>query len=95
MCHDCLYMPDELPWLYRQHDRLMVCKFCGGELNGRGEWAAEHPVVYPTWGDWLAEYGVVIKDKVGENTYKYNTLRKVTTPIPADIAEKLGIEPIK
>lgn len=57
-------------------------------------WAAEHQEpVYPTWGDWLAEQGVVIKDKIGENKYKYNTLRKVSTPIPADIAEKLGVKP--
>ena len=57
-------------------------------------WAAEHPEpVYPTWGDWLAEQGVVIKDKIGENKYKYNTLRKVSTPIPADMAERLEIEP--
>lgn len=58
------------------------------------QWAQEHhEPVYPTWGDWLAEQGVVIKDKIGENKYKYNTLRKVSTPIPADIAEKLEIKP--
>ena len=43
-------------------------------------WAAEHPEpVYPTWENWLTTLGV----------QSYNELSK---PIPADIAEKLGIE---
>jgi hypothetical protein len=46
------------------------------------EWAAEHPVVYPTWGEWLQRI--------------YNSMNYAgifITPIPADIAQKLGIEP--
>ena len=43
-------------------------------------WAAEHPVVYPTWENWLTTLGV----------QSFNELSK---PIPADIAQKLGIEP--
>lgn len=47
------------------------------------EWAAEHPEpVYPTWGEWLQRM--------------YNSMNYAgifITPIPADIAEKLGIEP--
>jgi hypothetical protein len=47
------------------------------------EWAAEHPEpVYPTWGEWLQRL--------------YNSMNYAgifITPIPADIAEKLGIEP--
>lgn len=44
-------------------------------------WAAEHPEqVYPTWEEWLTTLGV----------QSYNELSK---PIPADIAQKLGIQP--
>ena len=54
------------------------------------EWAAEHPEpVYPTWVDWLVDHGLIF---VTSNTYAFNFL-KATDPIPADIAEKLGIEP--
>ena len=68
------------------------------------QWAAEHPVVYPTWYEWLQEMGVMtdIHDRL--NNYKqvmevcgkplYSIPNaKVLCPIPADIAEKLGIEP--
>jgi len=46
-------------------------------------WAAENPEpVYPTWGEWLQRM--------------YNSMNYAgifITPIPADIAQKLGIEP--
>ena len=46
------------------------------------EWAEEHPEpVYPTWGTWLSE------------KYDYDLREIMYTPILADIAEKLGIEP--
>lgn len=45
------------------------------------KWAAEHPVVYPSWGTWLSE------------KYDYDLREIIYTPIPADIAQKLGIEP--
>ena len=44
------------------------------------KWAAEHPVIYPTWDQWLATQGVRSYDDLDNH-------------IPADIAEKLGIEP--
>ena len=44
------------------------------------QWAAEHPVVYPTWENWLTTLGV-------------QSFNELTKPIPADIAQKLGIEP--
>lgn len=56
-------------------------------------WAAEHPVVYPTWADYIST--LVIKDictgKIsGPDTVLTYAMK---THIPADIAEKLGIEP--
>jgi len=56
-------------------------------------WAAEHPVVYPTWADYIST--LVIKDictgKIsGPDTVLTYAMK---TRIPADIADKLGIEP--
>ena len=60
-------------------------------------WAAEHPEpVYPTWGDWFAERGDLIKlwrnIKVC-SAHGAGVIGFLYTTIPADIAQKLGIEP--
>ena len=52
-------------------------------------WAAEHPEpVYPTWFEYL--YAINNPDYF-DLTEFYTWMRH--TPIPADIAQKLGIEP--
>lgn len=60
-------------------------------------WAAEHPVVYPTFGEWLEKQGIVKlvnSDRYEEDGRKvYMLLESVVNQIPADIAQKLGIEP--
>ena len=49
-------------------------------------WAAEHPEpVYPTWYGWLTMMGAV--------TSSDDLWMDLQQPIPADIAQKLGIEP--
>ena len=65
------------------------------------EWAAEHPEpVYPTWGEWLIKIGGAVK-KLYAQQYHYEAAQPtqlievvevLDEPIPADIAEKLGIE---
>lgn len=54
-------------------------------------WAAEHPEpVYPTWYEWLTSIGAVtrkVKPDVASNLIETGLL----DPIPANIAEKLGI----
>lgn len=59
-------------------------------------WAAEHPEpVYPTWGEWLNSLhvvGVHAMQAPSQNLY-YPIEDKMNTPIPADIAQMLGIEP--
>ena len=71
-------------------------------------WAADHPEpVYPTWGEWLMEQ-MVIAERMrpkydytnGERTYELERTgeyiaidSEMKKQIPADIAEKLGIEP--
>ena len=55
-------------------------------------WAAEHPEpVYPSWVEWLYEQGLMtdVIDGKGGN-FLYNLASK---PIPADIAQKLGLQP--
>lgn len=58
-------------------------------------WAAEHPEpVYPKWGDWLAEMGLISWENNGEGIYSVMVPTfKMCTQIPADIAQKLGIKP--
>lgn len=59
-------------------------------------WAAEHPeLVYPTWWEWLENMGIVGKAK-SEYSEVFDTISvgmRMFDPIPADIAQKLGIEP--
>lgn len=50
-------------------------------------WAAEHPEpVYPTWVEWLREIGIVPSEQKCFHDW-------LLASIPADIAQKLGIEP--
>lgn len=55
------------------------------------EWSKEHPVVYPTWGEWLTQIGVAqlccgmlgIHPAIADSH------------IPDDIAKKVGLEPVR
>ena len=50
-------------------------------------WAEKHPKpVYPTWVEWLREIGIVPSEQKCFHDW-------LLTPIPTDIAQKLGIEP--
>ena len=60
-------------------------------------WAAEHPEpVYPTWGDWFVNRGM-LPEKWDNLTSAYMDVgcvpKLIHSPIPADLAQKLGIEP--
>lgn len=58
-------------------------------------WAAEHPEpVYPTWAEWLESMHVVNPIVSPDASSQY--LLKAwyyDSPIPADIAQKLGLKP--
>lgn len=58
-------------------------------------WAAEHPEpVYPTWREWLLEMGVYRKRILCDGVAQIETdMLKECSPIPANIAEKLGLKP--
>lgn len=63
------------------------------------EWAAEHPEpIYPTWLKWLGEQGILNvtmlpTDTCGGIEIHGTITGKAYEHIPADIAQKLGIEP--
>jgi len=59
------------------------------------EWAAENPEpIYPTWGEWLLEQGVVCAGTETRKGFTYQVVNeKFFTQIDADTAKKLGIEP--
>ena len=55
------------------------------------KWAAENPEpVYPTWAEWLETVGVV---DVNQDKGFILMKPEVKNHIPADIAQKFGIEP--
>ena len=67
-------------------------------------WSAEHPEpVYPTWSEWLQSMGLVevqwngpvlasMRIGIDDRDYILKPL-KMIEPIPADIAQKLGLQP--
>jgi len=59
-------------------------------------WAAEHPEpVYQLWGEWFEEHGDLIRgwhNATNVQWMAHTFSRLLCTPIPADIAQKLGIE---
>jgi len=57
------------------------------------EWAEEHPEpVYPNWSQWLVSIGVIPKE-IDNSQYLAIIKLGLIKPIPADIAQKLGLEP--
>lgn len=61
-------------------------------------WAADHPEPkYPTWAEYLNSIGVTISDRPfpapNIPVYVYQAGAKMFAPIPADIAQKLGMQP--
>ena len=59
------------------------------------DWAKEYPEPqYPTWEEWLVKNGILHYNYVGgTGKYIYTMEDAGRAQIPADIAEKLGIEP--
>ena len=64
--------------------------FCAAINEWMEEQDAEHPEpVYPTWGEWLIQIGVA---QIGSGMLGIHPTMAVQ-PIPADIAQKLGLKP--
>jgi hypothetical protein len=60
-------------------------------------WAAEHPEpVYPTWGEWFVKQSGLAKEWKNTTNPAWEANMAIgmfRAPIPADFAQKLGIEP--
>lgn len=111
---------DRMCWYYqREHECPMGCPMSGVNISQCRKiafecpesvektvmtWAEDHPVVYPTWKEWLISMGVVIEREVGttielpdgsfyETNKKMCTLINLDKPIPADVAQRIGVEP--
>lgn len=87
-CFNCpLHEPDGVS------DRCSIGAFINDSERIEREimcWAAENPEPgYPTWGEWFLRTCQVPVTKEGENDF----WRTLNSRIPADIAQKLGIEP--
>ena len=55
-------------------------------------WAKSHKEpVYPTWREWLLSVGVISPGVAKDMWFDYNG--RFNAPIPADIAQKLGLQP--
>ena len=62
--------------------------------NAIMSWAAEHPEpVYPTWAEWLHDNGIILDARQHNENEHWLLGIEAMRPIPADIADKLGIEP--
>lgn len=57
-------------------------------------WAAEHPEpVYPTWAEWLESKQIITVTPIDKYTKRVLPAFYMFSRIPADIAEKLGLQP--
>lgn len=103
MCASFNYC-EECPMEYEDEWASVLCSE-GGIASAKPEiaerviakWAEEHlEPVYPTWGEWFVSRGM-LPEKWDDLTSAYMNVGCVPTlihsHIPADIAEKLGIEP--
>ena len=84
--------------------RIAKVDNCEEQIEGLRAWAEEHPAPrYPTWDEWqhsmfpdasvkMMPCSFTSKDKLGCRGLICLDCRK--QPIPADIAEELGIKPI-
>lgn len=66
------------------------------------DWNKKHPVIYPTWIEWLKSIGVIpyldgrVVNCDEDDAYlngHVNVNEIIFKPIPKDVAKKFGIEP--
>lgn len=93
----------------KSHNNCGECEFDGKGICGEAHltdipyadielrimsWAAEHPEpVYPTWMEWLTDVGAIPKAISWDEPLVEAVYDAIQNYIPADIAQKLGIEP--
>lgn len=70
--------------LYRRYTEMLLIEWLQEQK--------EQEAVYPTWYEWLTSIGAVTR-KVKPDVASTLIETGLLDPIPADIAEKLGVEP--
>ena len=106
---------DRMCWHYRRKHECQTCPMYGGKISQCQKiafnrpketegivmsWAEEHPLVYPTWAEWLISIGAFDSPTHEEKEFSsvevlYKMRDKMFKPIPADIAQKLRLQPKK
>jgi len=104
-CDNCPMQKEYLPYMLCSEGGIKSVENADDAERIIMSWAAEHPEpVYPTWEEWLQSVGVMESSQGLLRRTQSQLLidgipahaiptRKVLEPIPADIAEKLGIKP--
>ena len=89
-CSACRMQKENLPYTLCSEGGIRSVENLADAELAIMAWAAEHPEpVYPTFREWLISIGVI-----GQmSTHSVIADKLAMTPIPADIAQKLGIEP--
>lgn len=93
-CEDCPIAVDDIDGGYMCMNGIAAFDYEAAERTVM-TWAGEHPEpVYPTWAEWLIENGLLYAcdSPYMKHWYVINQ-SGIEKPIPADIAQKLGIEP--
>lgn len=86
-CEKCDLRDFGCPAIYEKEGDSADWKHVENEV---AKWAAEHPEpVYPTWEQFIAEMYL----RSGRTKYHNIKEWEINEHIPADIAQKLGIEP--
>lgn len=85
--------------------RIAKVDNCEEQIDGLRSWAADHPAQrYPTWREWQERMFPYRDRNISpcefDDSSRFNCKAKncgqcMDEPIPADIAEKLGIRPIE
>ena len=84
LAHDDEFIPEDWEEIKAAEIEMVVMR-----------WAANNPGPrYPRWVDVLYEMGVFRDEVHHGNVHTCRLTDKAYAPIPADIAEKLGIKPI-
>lgn len=89
-CSTCRMQKENLPYTLCSEGGIRSVENIADAEFTIMSWAAENPEpVYPTFREWLISIGVI--DQMSTHSVIADTL--AMTPIPAEIAQRLGIEP--
>ena len=93
-CSACRMQKENLPYTLCSEGGIRSVENLADAELAIMAWAAEHPEpVYETWFEYLLRIGVIPENAPAGGEYQWIVESIKYKPIPADIAEKLGVEP--